>query len=87
MSEVLTRISQTTHELVEAQYQVLNDELLPALEREGIRFAHREVTVRLADGKVSDLDDDQREAVTAAAQAAIDEDMHDAAQQDTGDDR
>ena len=43
--------------------------------------------MRLADGKVSDLDDDQREAVTAAAQAAIDEDMHDAAQQDTGDDR
>ena len=49
-------------------------------EREGIRFAHREVTVRLADGKVSDLDADQREAVTAAAQATIDEDMHDAAQ-------
>ena len=63
------------------------EEIRALFEREGIRFAHREVTVRLADGKVSDLDDDQREAVTAAAQAAIDEDMHDAAQQDTGDDR
>ncbi len=63
------------------------EEIRALFEHEGIRFAHREVTVRLADGKVSDLDDDQREAVTAAAQAAIDEDMHDAAQQDTGDDR
>tara|TARA_R110000765_G_scaffold10984_13_gene34872 strand:- start:6207 stop:8606 length:2400 start_codon:yes stop_codon:yes gene_type:complete len=63
------------------------EEIRALFEREGIRFAHREVTVRLADGKVSDLDDDQREAVTAAAQAAIDEDMHDAAQQETGDDR
>ncbi|MFT5448854.1 MAG: polyphosphate kinase [Gammaproteobacteria bacterium] len=42
VSEVLTRISQTTHELVKAQYQVLNDELLPALEREGIRFLRRD---------------------------------------------
>lgn len=62
------------------------EEIRALFEREGIRFAHREVTVRLADGKVSDLDADQREAVTAAAQAAIDEDMHDAAQE-TGDDR
>ncbi|MBM1816193.1 mechanosensitive ion channel family protein [Pseudosulfitobacter pseudonitzschiae] len=63
------------------------EEIRALFEREGIRFAHREVTVRLADGKVSDLNEEQREAVTAAAQAAIDEDMHDAAQQETGDDR
>ncbi len=62
------------------------EEIRALFEREGIRFAHREVTVRLADGKAADLDDDQREAVTAAAQAVIDEDMVDAAQQ-TGDDR
>ncbi|MCR8827768.1 mechanosensitive ion channel family protein [Pseudosulfitobacter koreensis] len=57
------------------------EEIRALFEREGVRFAHREVTVRLADGKAADLDDDQREAVTAAAQAVIDEDMLDAGQQ------
>jgi len=41
--------------------------------REGIHFAHREVTVRLADGKVDDLNEAQKEAVAGAVQAAIDE--------------
>ncbi|SHE82720.1 Small-conductance mechanosensitive channel [Ruegeria intermedia] len=46
--------------------------------REGIKFAHREVTVRLADGKeAGDLTPQQREAVTGAVQAAIDEDYLD----------
>lgn len=46
--------------------------------REGIRFAHREVTVRLADDKdTEDLSLRQREAVTGAVQAAIDEDYLD----------
>jgi len=46
--------------------------------REGIKFAHREVTVRLADGKEpEDLTPKQREAVTGAVQAAIDEDYLD----------
>ncbi len=46
--------------------------------REGIKFAHREVTVRLADGKeAEELTPKQREAVTGAAQAAIDEDYLD----------
>ncbi|NVO57067.1 mechanosensitive ion channel [Rhodobacteraceae bacterium B1Z28] len=46
--------------------------------REGIRFAHREVTVRLADGKeAEDLTPKQREAVTGAVQATIDEDYLD----------
>ncbi len=42
--------------------------------REGIKFAHREVTVRLADEHAEDLTPKQREAVTGAVQAAIDED-------------
>ncbi|MCA0871192.1 mechanosensitive ion channel family protein [Seohaeicola saemankumensis] len=42
--------------------------------REGIKFAHREVTVRLADEHAEDLSPKQREAVTGAVQAAIDED-------------
>ncbi len=46
--------------------------------REGIKFAHREVTVRLADEKeAEDLTPKQREAVTGAVQAAIDEDYLD----------
>ncbi|WP_120634369.1 mechanosensitive ion channel domain-containing protein [Ruegeria sp. EL01] len=46
--------------------------------REDIRFAHREVTVRLADNKdTEDLTPREREAVTGAVQAAIDEDYLD----------
>ncbi|MCV2888441.1 mechanosensitive ion channel family protein [Ruegeria aquimaris] len=46
--------------------------------REGIKFAHREVTVRLADGQeAANMTPQQREAVTGAVQAAIDEDALD----------
>ena len=51
------------------------EEIRALFEREGIKFAHREVTVRLADGQAEDLTEDQRKAVTSAAQAAIDEDL------------
>ena len=54
-------------------------------EREGIKFAHREVTVRLADGNAENLSEQQREAITGAAQAAIDED--DLIGDEGGDDR
>ena len=41
-------------------------------EREGIRFAHREVTVRIADQEAGrPLDDAQRQAVAAAARSAV----------------
>lgn len=43
--------------------------------REGIRFAHREVTVRLADEDAENLTPTQREAVLGAAQGAIDDDV------------
>jgi moderate conductance mechanosensitive channel len=49
------------------------EEIRSLFEREGIRFAHREVTVRLADGKVADLTEEQRRAVSAAAQAATEQ--------------
>ena len=39
--ETLRRISTTAHELVEQQYRVLNDELMPALAAEGIRLLKR----------------------------------------------
>ena len=46
--------------------------------REGIRFAHREVTVRLAGDQVDDLSPEQKKkAATGAVQAAIDEDLMD----------
>jgi len=40
-SEVLRRIREKVTELVSDQYQLLNDELLPALREEGISFLHR----------------------------------------------
>jgi len=51
------------------------EEIRILFEREGIKFAHREVTVRLADGKVEDLTEAQKQSVTAAAQASLEEDM------------
>ena len=61
------------------------EEIRQLFEREGIHFAHREVTVRLAEGKAEDLSPGQKQAVTGAVQAAIDEDMIDAPS--GGDDR
>ncbi|WP_127113408.1 mechanosensitive ion channel family protein [Shimia sediminis] len=60
-------------------------EIRDLFEREGIRFAHREVTVRLADEDAEDLTPKQREAVAGAVQAAIEEDLLDG--DDGGDDR
>ena len=62
------------------------EEIRALFEREGIKFAHREVTVRLADGKAADLSDEDRKAVTAAAQASIEEELLDE-MVETGDDR
>jgi len=56
--------------------------------REGIKFAHKEVTVRLADGDASNLTEQQKQAVAGAAMAAQ-EDPKDARKDDnnSGDDR
>ena len=48
--EILARVAARAHELVDRQYKVLNDQLLPALAREGIRIRKR-----------GDLTPDQRE--------------------------
>ena len=40
--EQLDRICAKTHELVEEQYRLLNDELFPQLENEGIRYIRRD---------------------------------------------
>ena len=60
-------------------------EIRELFEREGIKFAHREVTVRLADDQNENLSPKQKDAVTGAVQAAIDEDILDV--NDIGDDR
>lgn len=41
-NEVLNAISERAHRLVDEQYQVLNETLLPLLEKEGIRFIRRQ---------------------------------------------
>lgn len=38
---VLAKISEDAHQLIEKQYQLLNDKLLPALAKEGIQFIRR----------------------------------------------
>jgi small-conductance mechanosensitive channel len=53
------------------------EEIRHLFEKEGIKFAHREVTVRLADEPAEPLTPRQREAITAAAREAIDEDAMD----------
>jgi len=53
--------------------------------REGIKFAHREVTVRLAEDQVEDMPQHKKEAMAGAVQAAIDEDILDV--NGEGDDR
>ncbi|MEQ6249927.1 mechanosensitive ion channel family protein [Sulfitobacter sp. HNIBRBA3233] len=63
------------------------EEIRILFEREGIKFAHREVTVRLADGKASDLSETQKREVAAAAHASLEEDDLAPGAGETGDDR
>ncbi|MDZ7924881.1 MAG: polyphosphate kinase 1 [Marinagarivorans sp.] len=39
--DILNQISQITHEMVNEQYRILNDILMPELDKEGIRFLRR----------------------------------------------
>lgn len=41
-SQVLAQISQTAHEAIERQYRILNEDLLPALAEENIRYLRRD---------------------------------------------
>ncbi|WP_457646651.1 mechanosensitive ion channel family protein [Profundibacter sp.] len=66
-------------------------EIRDLFEREGIKFAHREVTVRLAEddnGKVQNLTKEQKEAIAAAALPVLEEDeMAENPDANGGDDR
>nr|WP_299916588.1 mechanosensitive ion channel family protein [uncultured Roseobacter sp.] len=61
------------------------EEIRILFEREGIQFAHKEVTVRLKDGKVEDLSEEDKKSISAAAQASMEEELMDG--EDAGDDR
>ncbi|MEP5732026.1 MAG: mechanosensitive ion channel family protein [Sulfitobacter sp.] len=52
-------------------------EIRSLFELEGIKFAHREVTVRLAEGKVDELTEDQKKALSSAALGSLEEGMLD----------
>lgn len=53
------------------------EEIRELFANNGIKFAHREVTVRLAEGKTSELSEEQKKSVIAAAQGEIDDDLMD----------
>lgn len=50
-------------------------EIRDLFEQEGIKFAHREVTVRLADGDAATMTPARKEAVMAAAEAVLEDDV------------
>ncbi len=52
--------------------KVVYESIQDLFSREGIHFAHKEVTVRLADGQMDDLSEQEKKAVTAAARSVID---------------
>jgi small-conductance mechanosensitive channel len=63
------------------------EEIRILFEREEIKFAHREVTVRLSGAKVDDLTDDQKNEVAAAAQGALYDDVAPEPSAPAGDER
>jgi small-conductance mechanosensitive channel len=62
-------------------------EIRDLFEREGIKFAHREVTVRVVDDSEERNTPARRDAALGAAQAAIEDDLMDANDGGGGDDR
>ncbi|MEL7100127.1 MAG: mechanosensitive ion channel family protein, partial [Pseudomonadota bacterium] len=62
------------------------EQIRSLFEREGIKFAHREVTVRIADEQ-KDMPEAKKQAAMAAAQAGIDDDLLEGGAGDGGDDR
>ncbi len=52
--------------------KVVYESIQDLFAREGIHFAHKEVTVRLAEGNTDDLSEEEQKAVTAAARSVID---------------
>ncbi|MEO0910253.1 MAG: mechanosensitive ion channel family protein, partial [Pseudomonadota bacterium] len=59
--------------------KVVYAEIRELFEREGIKFANKEVTVRLADEPTKPLTDQEKQAITSAARAVIDDEAAQAA--------
>ena len=59
--------------------KVVYESIRELFEREGIKFAHKEVTVRLADGKIEELSQEEQDAITAATRSVIDQEAEAAA--------
>ncbi|MEL6745347.1 MAG: mechanosensitive ion channel family protein, partial [Pseudomonadota bacterium] len=59
--------------------KVVYESIQALFAREGIHFAHKEVTVRLADADANSLSESEKKAVTAAARSVIDADEEAAA--------
>ena len=54
--------------------KVVYESIQDLFAREGIHFAHKEVTVRLADQSVDSLTEEEKQAVSSAARRVIDAD-------------
>ena len=52
--------------------KVVYESIQDLFAREGIHFAHKEVTVRLADQSTDELTEQEKKAVTAAARSVLD---------------
>jgi small-conductance mechanosensitive channel len=59
--------------------KVVDESIQDLFAREGIHFAHKEVTVRLADQSVESLTEEEKQAVSSAARRVIDADEEAAA--------
>ena len=56
--------------------KVVYESIQDLFAREGIHFAHRQVTVRLEDGKKTEnLSEEEKKAVSAAARTILDEEQ------------
>ncbi|NKB53704.1 MAG: mechanosensitive ion channel [Rhizobiaceae bacterium] len=58
--------------------KVVYESIQDLFAREGIKFAHKEVTVRLADKSIDDLTEEEKQAVSSAARSIIDAEAEEA---------
>lgn len=61
--EVIRQINEICHEQIERQYSILNDQLIPAMEQEGIRFLRRQSWTKKQAEWVKDFFRDQIQPV------------------------
>ena len=68
--------------------KVVYESIQDLFAREGIKFAHKEVTVRLADNQsTEELTDQQKKAITAVSRSVIDQELEEAKGESSGEER